>query len=131
MGQSSEQPDGWTPLHLDGPLQPPAAIGLSESEEGVAAQTAMGALKAAVDQRADHDLLRISLDNVRDRLDTLNGSGATALSGLARVRMSLRPSIPPSGFESPTVQRLVVSLGGEDAPVALGLAFFRRTERGG
>lgn len=131
MGRSSEQPDGWAPLHLDGPLQPSAAIGLSESEEGVAAQTAVGALKAAVDQRADHDLLLTSLDNVRDRISALNGSVATAVPGLARVRMSLTPSIPSSGFESPSVQRLVVSLGSEDAPVALGLAFFRRTESGG
>lgn len=131
MDQCSEGPDGWAPLRLDGPLQPPAAIGLSDSDEGISVQAAMGALKAAVDQRADRDLLRTSTENLRERLGALTGAAATGASGLALVRMSLTPSIPPSGFESPTVQRLVVSLGSEDAPVALGLAFFRRTESGG
>ncbi|OOG44580.1 hypothetical protein B0E52_07505 [Rhodanobacter sp. C06] len=45
-----------------------------------------------------------------------------------QVHMHLTPSVPPSGFESPTVQRLVVAFGRERAPLTVGLALFRHTE---
>lgn len=128
---STQQMVDWRPLHLDGLLEPHAAITLSQSEEAIGVKTSMSTLRAATDQQADHDTLQASLDKLQERLSALSEAAGALPPGMARVRMSLTPSTPLSGFESPTVQRLVVSLGSEDAPVALGLALFRRTERGG
>lgn len=63
-----------------------------------------------------------------ERVQAITADGLPLHNPQAQTTMRLTASIPPAGFESPTVQRLVVGFGREDAPVFLGLGLFRRTE---
>lgn len=118
------------PLHFAAALHPEMAVEVSESTEAEAVQSAIGSLQDTIDRRSDHDELERALDVVRTRLDALSAPIEAMDTKLPRAKLSLIPSIPESGFESPTAQRLVVSFGSEGAPVYVGLAFFRRTESG-
>lgn len=68
------------------------------------------------------------LGTFEDRVHGLVGAAEGLANPELQVTVTLMPSISTSGFESPTAQRLVVGFGRDDAPVSLGLAFFRRTE---
>jgi hypothetical protein len=118
------------PLRFTASLHPAMAVEVSEFTEAAAVQSAVNNLKATIDRRSDQEEIERALEAVRTRLGALSVPIEAMDTELPRAQLSLTPSIPESAFESPTAQRLVVSFGSEDAPVYVGLAFFRRTERG-
>lgn len=118
------------PLRFTAPLHPTSSVEVSEFTQAAAARSAVKNLKTTIDRRSDEEKNNRMLDAVQTALDALSASVEAMNSELPRAQLSLTASIPKSGFESPTAQRLVVSFGSEDAPVSVGLAFFRRTEGG-
>ncbi len=120
----------FAPLVFTASLHSGVAVEVSEFTEAAAVQSAIGDLKAMIDQRSDREEVTWALDAVQTRLDALSVPIEAMDAELPSARLSLTPSIPVSGFESPTAQRLVVSFGSEDAPAFVSLAFFRRTESG-
>jgi len=118
------------PLRFTAPLHPAMAVEADEFTEAEAVKSAVDDLKATIDRRSDPDEIERALGTARIQLGALSMPIEAMDAELPRAQVSLTPSIPESGFESPTAQRLVVSFGNEDAPVHVGLAFFRRTESG-
>lgn len=116
------------PLRFWAPLNPFDALAVAETPSAAAARDALRDLQTAADTLVDGACTEQMLGALQARADSL----VEAAEGLAnpelQVILTLTPSIPPSGFESPTAQRLVVGFGRDDAPVFLGLAFFRQTE---
>ncbi|MGH8244335.1 MAG: hypothetical protein ACRETY_13425, partial [Steroidobacteraceae bacterium] len=118
------------PLHFTASLHPELAVEVSELTEAAAVQSAVGDLKSTIDRRSDREEIVRALDALQTRLGALSVPTEAIDADLPRAQLSLTPSIPESGFESPTAQRLVVSFGSEDTPAYVGLALFRRTESG-
>lgn len=119
------------PLRFTAPLYPTTAVEASAFAEAKGVRSAVNNLKTVIDSRAGQEGIERALDTVRTRLGALSMPIETMDPELPRAQLSLTPSIPESGFESPTAQRLIVSFGNEDVPAHIGLAFFRRTENGG
>lgn len=118
------------PLRFTAPLHTAMTAEADEFAEAEAVQSAVHNLKATIDRRSDQDEIERALGAARIQLGALSIPIEAMDAVLPRAQVSLTPSIPESGFESPTAQRLVVSFGNEDVPVHVGLAFFRRTESG-
>jgi len=118
------------PLRFTAPLHPSVAVEVSELTEAGAVQSAVSYLKDTIDRGSDQKEIGLALETVQERLGALSVPIEVMDKDLPRAQLSLTPSIPKSGFESPTAQRLIVSFGSEGAPVHIGLAFFRRTEGG-
>ncbi|MUV15159.1 SEC-C metal-binding domain-containing protein [Noviluteimonas gilva] len=121
---------GFEPLRFTASLHPAIAVQLTELTAATAVPSAINTLKTAINQRAGREDIERALDLVRSRLDALSVSIESMDMDLPRAQLTLTPSIPEAGFESPIAQRLVVSFGSDDVPVYVGLAFFRRTESG-
>jgi hypothetical protein len=115
------------PIRFRAPLNPFDALAVAETPSAVAARDALRDLQAAADTRVDSARTE-HLEAIRSRMDGLVEAAQGLTNPELQVAVTLTPSIPPSGFESPTAQRLVVGFGRDDAPVFLGLAFFRQTE---
>ncbi len=126
----SEGSTDFASLRFTAPLNPSIAVETSEFAEAAAVKSAVGNLKLTVDQRSGREEIIRALAAVQTRLGELSVPTEAMCEKLPRAQISLTPSVPESGFESPTTQRLVVSFGSEDTPAFLGLAFFRRTEGG-
>lgn len=135
----------WEHLHL----HTRAAAGISKApstDTGISMKGAMNpfdSLKVASSPAADNvrASLRNLLMNVEDRKDI-----ATALTSLgtrlatlmeketelhnpdATLNMAVTASMPASGFETPTAQRLLVGFGRGEPPVFLGLALFCKAD---
>lgn len=118
----------YDPLCFVAFTNPELALQVSESREAVAAQSELNRLISTIDARSDQDEVERILKLVRIRLGQLQIPNEVTTREAPVAQLSLTPSIPKSGFESPTAQRLVVSFGTEDAAVRVGLAFFRRSE---
>lgn len=116
------------PVLFTATLDTEMTLEASEFTEAEAVQSAVDNLKAKIDRRSGQEEIERALDEVRTQLDALSMPIEAMGAELPQAQLSLTPSIPELGFESPTAQRLVVSFGNEDAPVHVGLAFFRRTE---
>lgn len=127
-GQDSST--NFAPLRFTASLHPAMAVEEGEFTEAVAVQYAVATLKDMVDRRSNHEEIEQTLDVVRTQLSALSIPIEAMDAEFPRAQLSLTPSIPKSGFESATAQRLVVSFGNEDVPRHVGLAFFRRTESG-
>lgn len=126
----SDASTDFAPLRFTASLHPGMAVEVSELTGAAAVQSAVSDLKATIDQQSNREEIVRALDAVQTRLGALSVPIKAMDTELPRAELSLTPSIPESGFESPAAQRLVVSFGSEDAPVYVGLAFFRRTEGG-
>lgn len=118
------------PLRFTAPLHPSVAVEVSESTEAGAVQSAVSNLRTTIDRGSGPGEIKRALEALQERLGALSVPVGAMDKELPRAQLSLTPSIPKSGFESPAAQRLVVSFGSEGAPVHIGLAFFRRTEGG-
>lgn len=109
-------------------LNPYDALKFAETPGAEAARTSLRQLQRATETRSPDAPTVSLLEEWRERLQALPPDGLTLHNPEAQATMRFTASMPPAGFESPTVQRLVVGFGREDAPVFLGLALFRRTE---
>lgn len=120
--------NNFEPLRFTAPLSPAMAVEENEFTEAEAVRSALDNLKITIDRRSDKEEIEWALDAVRTQLGAVSVSIEAMDAELPRTQLSLTPSIPETGFESPTAQRLIVSFGNEDVPVHVGLAFFRQTE---
>lgn len=108
-------------------LDPGSAVEVTEFSESESLQAAFRHLKTTIDQRCERDEIVRALHGVQTRLDAFSVPIEAMDADLPRAQITLTPSVPRSGFESPTAQRLVVSFGNEDTPAYVGVALFRRT----
>lgn len=115
------------PITLTAALNPFDALAVDATEAAAAVRAALNGLLAAADAEPTSDAVPGLVETLRARCDVL-GQGVPIEHEQLQVDMYLTPSVPPSGFESPTVQRLVVAFGRERAPVTVGLALFRRSD---
>ncbi len=112
-------------------LHPDLAVAIDALPEAAAVRAAIRKLKTNTDRRCTSEDVQGALEEVRVHLNALSESIESMDEGHPNAQVSLALSVPDAGFESPDAQRLVVSFGSDDAPVNLGLAFFRSTEGGG
>lgn len=102
------------------------ALTVSDTSQAASARAALREVYAAA---AGHELgsrAEELIDQLQERLRQVPAlAGADATSPEAIDDISFDLSIPEKGFESPTVQRLVVGFGREDAPTSVPLALFR------
>ncbi|MEB1149477.1 hypothetical protein VDP41_20960 [Xanthomonas campestris pv. campestris] len=115
------------PITLTAALNPFDALAVDATEAAAAVRAALKGLLAAAEAEPTSDAVPDLVETLRARSAVL-GQGVPIEHEQLQVDMHLTPSVPPSGFESPTVQRLVVAFGRERAPVTVGLALFRRTD---
>lgn len=94
------------------------ASGSSEAEE---ARIALRSLLIAVNDRKDPTT---ELTTFETRLTEIMIKERALHNPNATATIRVTSSIPTSGFETPTVQRLVVGFGRAEPPVFLGLALF-------
>jgi hypothetical protein len=116
------------PLRIRAPLNPFDALAAAEMPSAAAARDALRDLQAVADRHVQGASTEKKLRTLQARADGVAVDAEGLKNPELQVTVALTPSIPPSGFESPTAQRLVVGFGRDDAPVFLGLAFFRQTE---
>lgn len=115
------------PISLTAALNPFDALAIHATEGAAAVRAALNGLLTAADAEPTSGAIRDLVEKMRASCAVL-GQGVPITREELQVAMHLTPSVPPSGFESPTVQRLVVAFGRERAPVTVGLALFRRTD---
>lgn len=106
---------------------PDKAVEICQSNESSLLRSAIARMKLAANQNPVSDEFIQSLNLVRNCLADLSSLVEFLPAEIPRTQLSLTLSTPEAGFESPTAQRLVVGFGSEDAPIKLGVAFFRRT----
>lgn len=126
--QGRKSSANFEPLRVTAPLYPATAVEANEFPEASAAQSALANLKTTIDRQYNREEIEWALRTARTQLGAVSTPIENMASDLPRARLSLIPSIPEAGFESPTAQRLIVSFGNEDVPTHVGLALFRRTE---
>ena len=107
-------------LHAD----PISALALSASPEAAAVRATLRAICAAVAAHQFHNHTGKLISQFEERLRLLTNVADRDLTQ-ATDDTALRLSIPVRGFESPTVQRLVVGFGRENALVSVGFALLR------
>lgn len=121
------------PAPLDGPikltaaLNPFDALAIHATEGAAVVRAALNGLLTAADAEPTSGAVSDLIEKLRASCDVL-GRGVSISREEQQVALQLTPSVPLNGFESPTVQRLVVAFGRERAPVTVGLALFRRTD---
>lgn len=124
-GAASEKVDAQSvPVRIRLHANPNSALALSGSAEAAAVRDTLRAICAAVAGRQFHNQIGDLISQFEERLRYLTTIADRDLSQ-ATDETVLRLSIPVRGFESPTVQRLVVSFGRENALVSVGLALLR------
>lgn len=103
---------------------------LAASDAAAAAKASLLRLQSAAELGSSGEELKDEVEAVRQHLLAIDLHDVVLRSPELQVQMDLTLSIPRSGFESPTVQRLVVGFGREMAPIKTGLAILRRTRIG-
>lgn len=116
-----------SPIKLTATLNPLDALAVDATEAAAASRAALKGLLAAANGGPTSNAVSDLVETLRARCMVL-GQGVPVQHEELQVDIYLTPSVPTSGFESPTAQRLVVAFGRERAPVAVGLALFRLTE---
>lgn len=118
-----------TDVHIafTAPLNPFDALEVGTTERAVAVRATLKELLSATNAELTSGTVSEVIENLRANCAFL-GQSMSFTSPNMQGQMRLTTSIPPSGFESPTVQRLVVAFGRERAPVRVGLALFRGTD---
>lgn len=117
------------PLRFRTSLYPLDALTIAAQSPAQAVHDAMRDLKMAAEKRADDATTRARTEVLQATLGELCPDSDCLVHPELQTTMTLTPSIPPYGFESPTAQRLVVGFGRDDVPVSLRLAFFRQTDK--
>lgn len=93
-----------------------------------AAAEARSALRNMLTVAEDHQDTATALITLGARLAALMKEGGTRHNPNAMLTVSVTASMPASGFETPTAQRLVVGFGRGEPPLFLGLALFCKPE---
>lgn len=112
-------------LRMPALLNPFGGLAIAESSPAADARAALGrvldAQSRSEDVAPDFKALRAALDALGDEVVRLHGSDA-------QVALQLTPSMPATGFELPTVQRLILGFGRGEPPIFVGLALFNATQ---
>ncbi|WP_075286661.1 DUF4238 domain-containing protein [Xanthomonas campestris] len=114
-------------IALNAALNPFDALAVDATEGAAAVRAVLSGLRAAADAGPSSGAVSELVETFRASCAAL-GQDVPITREELQVAMHLTPSVPPSGFESPTAQRLLVAFGRERAPVTVGLALFRRTD---
>ena len=107
-------------------VHPVNALVVSNTSEAAAVRKALLDIQGGVLQRASPEHLKDLIAAFRQRLGQIPAlTDDQAQSPNAIDDIAFEISIPKKGFESATVQRLIVSFGRDGAPVSAGVALFR------
>jgi hypothetical protein len=102
------------------------ALAVSDTSQAVAARSALRQIYTSAAKHKlggqDEELVRQLQERLR-QVPVLADADAASPEAFDDIAFDL--SIPEKGFESPTVQRLVVGFGREDAATSVPLALFR------
>lgn len=112
-------------------VHPVDALVVSDTSEAVAVRKALLDIQTGALQRVAPEHLKDLIATFRRRLGkipALTGGQAQSPSAIDDIAFEL--SIPERGFESATVQRLIVSFGRDGVPVSAGVALFRSSTSG-
>jgi hypothetical protein len=107
-------------------LNPFDGLSIAESSAAADARVALRTVFEATQSRSED--MAPSFEALGECLDTLRRDVVSPHGSGPKVVLQLTPSTPTAGFESPTVQRLVVGFGRAEPPILVGLALFRATE---
>ena len=111
---------------LNAAIHPFDALAVHEAESAAAVRVELNRLIVNADAEPSNGAVSELFEAFRANCSAL-GQDVAIMSERRQVVMQLTPSVPLSGFESPTAQRLVVAFGREGSPFKVGLALFRRT----
>lgn len=107
-------------------VHPVDALFVSDTSEAASVRKALLEIQAGSLQRVAPDHLQDLIAVFRQRLGRIPAlTDDQAQSPNAIDDIAFQLSIPERGFESATVQRLIVSFGRDGAPVSAGVALFR------
>lgn len=115
------------PLHMPMLPNPFDGLAIAESSAAIEARAALYRLHRAQSRSED---VAPALQALCESLDALCNEVARLHGTNGEIAMQLTPSMPATGFDSPTAQRLVVGFGREEPPIFVGLAMFRATRSG-
>jgi hypothetical protein len=113
-------------VHYRAPLDPFDSLDVAETSSAEGARDVLRMLRAAAERSSPGACTGDLLEAFQAKADGLVAAVREVANPDKYVTSALTASIPASGFESPTAQRLVVGFGRDDAPVFLGLAFLRQ-----
>lgn len=102
IGESALPPSA--PIRFNAPLNPFDVLAVAETPSATAARNALRDLQAAADTHVDSACTE-HLQAIRSRMDGLIEAAQGLTNPELQVAVTLTPSIPSSGFESPTAQR--------------------------
>lgn len=120
------------PLAFRAHVHPVDVLAVSKTAPAAAARAALQRIYQTARAAESHNEvggLIAAFQQCLREVPTLTGEGVTAPGAVDDMALSF--SIPEKGFASPTVQRLVVGFGREDAAVSIPLALFRSGKKGG
>jgi hypothetical protein len=115
--------DGGMPMK--GAMNPFDSLEVAASPAAEESRSALRNLLTAVEARQDTATTLTTLGN---RLAALMEEESVLHNPNATLTLALMASMPASGFETPTAQRLVVGFGRGEPPVFLGLALFCKSD---
>jgi len=116
-----EAPSTDAGMPMKGAMNPFDSLEVAASPAAEEARSALRNMLTAVGDRLDTATARTTLGI---RLAALMEEGRALHNPNATLTMAVTTSMPASGFETPTAQRLVVGFGRGEPPVFLGLALF-------
>jgi hypothetical protein len=112
---------------MKGAMNPLDSLEVAGSPAAEEARSALRDLLTAVGTRQDTTTALTSMGN---RLSALMEEERVLHNPNATLTLAVTASMPASGFETPTAQRLVVGFGRGEPPVFLGLALFCKPDFG-
>jgi hypothetical protein len=116
-----EAPSTDVGMRMKGAMNPLDSLEVAASPAAEEARSALRNMLAAAGDRQD---TATALTTLGSRLAALMEEGRALHNPNATLTMTVTASMPASGFETPTAQRLVVGFGRGEPPVFLGLALF-------
>jgi len=122
VGEVPSTSDGMPMKYVLNPLD---SLEVAVSPNATEARIALRGVLTAAEK---HQETATTLTTLGARLKTIVDEGTKLHDPNGMLTMAVTASIPPSGFETPTAQRLVVGFGRGEPPVFLGLALFCRTD---
>lgn len=116
------------PLDITAVLNPIDAQVVAASDAAKSAKASLYDIQSASVAGSNGSDFARCIEDAQAKLKAITPSSVELRHPEYQVDMSLMLSVPPSGFESTTVQRLVVAFGREAAPIKVGWALMRRTK---
>ncbi len=113
-------------LHMPAILNPLHGLSLAELSSAADARAALRGVLQATQSHSEN--VAPYFEALNECLDILRNDVACLQSSAPKLALKLTPSMPTTGFELPTVQRLVVGFGRGESPIFVGLALFRETQ---